>query len=199
MIAFAFSVSAGSATPLIALTPSSFAVATCAFVVAALIFVTASSFACFVWAFAASFSSVVKAVLPSISWSFVVFACSTALIAFAFSVSAGSATPLIALTPLFFAVFNVVSSWAFSIFRIALSFAVLANSFNSVFSSLVRELSWSIWLVLFVNAVFTSFFAPSLFNVGVGKLGKIVSLLQLLSLSSGLSLSLCSPTLIVSE
>ena len=60
----------------------------------------------------------------------------------------------------------------------ALFLAVSANPFTSVFSSVVKPLSLSIWVDFVENAVSTSFFAPSLFNVGVGDLGIVTALLM---------------------
>ena len=162
-------------TLLISLTPFVLAVSTVAFVVASFIsFIAASAFV-----FTASFPAVFSSSVKPAWFPIVVFLASAtrliSAIASAFLVVLGNVTSLMLVIPLFFAVFNAVSSWALSIFRIALSFAVFANPFTSVFSSLVRELSWSIWLVLFVNAIFTSFFAPSLFNTGVGALGIVTA------------------------
>ena len=165
-------------TLLISPIPFVLACSTRAFVVAVSTALRAAVSFSVTFCLAVVFSSSVKPACLSISPLLVFAACLIASFASAFFAFLGKVTFPMLVTPLFLALFKAVSSWALSIFRIASFFAVSANPMTSTFSSFVKEVSLFTWSDLFVNAVFTSFFAPSLFNVGVGALGIVTPSLR---------------------
>ena len=161
----------------IAVIPLFFSVSTLALVVAWLMAVFALPASWVTWFFSAVFSSSVKLESCVIWFVFSVTLASIAAIALAFLVVPVRATFWILRTPSVLALFKSVSVCASFILVMALFLAVSANPFTSVFSSLVKELSLSILADFVENACSTSFFAPSLFNVGVGALGIVTAVL----------------------